>query len=392
MKDTDRAAEALNGVSLTLTNARIVLKDDVINGTLRVEDGIITAIDTGNSALNGAIDLGGDFLSPGLVELHTDNLERHMQPRPGVKWPTKAAAIAHDAELASVGITTVFDALRVGSSVSQTTTNYRKYARELANDILDLQNSGAMRISHFLHLRAEICSETLIAEMEEFSRADRVGIVSLMDHTPGQRQFRDLSKMDEYLRGKYGMTPTEISAHYEMLYAIHEKYGAVHEEGAARIGRDLGAVLASHDDTTVSDVDMSIGKGVRVAEFPTTLEAAKACQDADIRVMMGAPNLLRGGSHSGNVAAQELVQDGVLDVLSSDYAPSSLLMGAVRLGLEQGNMATGLRTVTHQPAHAVDLQDRGEIAVGKRADLLAFSLSYHLPCIKGVWSNGQRVG
>lgn len=390
MKDTDCAAQSLTAI--TFSNASIVLKDEVITGSLRVENGVIAAIDHGASAVSGAIECNGDFLSAGLVELHTDNLERHMQPRPGVQWPTKAAAIAHDAELASVGITTVFDALRVGSSASRERGKYRKYARELANNILELQAAGAMRISHFLHLRAEICSETLIEEMEEFSAADRIGIVSLMDHTPGQRQFRDISKLEEYLQGKYGMTSPEIAAHCEALYAVREKFGALHEEGAARIGKSLGAVLASHDDTTASDVDMSVGKGVRVAEFPTTLEAAKACSDANIGVMMGAPNLLRGGSHSGNVSAHELVENGVLDILSSDYAPSSLLMGAVRLGLEQGNMATGLRTVTHHPARAVALSDRGEIALGKRADLLRFGLCEHLPSVKGVWRQGERVG
>ena len=374
-----------------LSNAKVVLADEVICGSVCIKNGAIADISQGQYAPNGATDCDGDYICAGLVELHTDNLERHLQPRPGAKWPVKAAILSHDAELASVGITTVFDALRVGSIPSGKTPKYGKYAREVANYILEMQASNQMRISHFIHLRAEVCSETLLDELAEFSATDRVRIVSLMDHTPGQRQFRDISKMEEYCTGKYGMTKDEVFAHFELLYTLRDTYGVAHEEGAAKIGKKLGAVLASHDDTTASDVSTSSGKGVKIAEFPTTFEAAQASVDAGISVMMGAPNLLRGGSHSGNVAAHELAENGLLDILSSDYAPSSLLMGAVRLGLDTGDMARGLRTVTQAPANAVDLQDRGEIKTGLRADLIRFNVSDDLPLIKGVWRQGQRV-
>ncbi|MEM8698979.1 MAG: alpha-D-ribose 1-methylphosphonate 5-triphosphate diphosphatase, partial [Pseudomonadota bacterium] len=239
--------------------------------------------------------------------------------------------------------------------------------------------------------RAEICSETLIEELEEFAPEDRIGIVSLMDHTPGQRQFRDLTKLEEYLTGKHGMSPADIEAHYQGLYDLRARYGDLHEAAAVAHGRKLGAVLASHDDTRVEDVEISARHGVGFAEFPTTLEAALACHDRGIAVIMGAPNLLRGGSHSGNVAAAELAQAGLLDILSSDYAPSSLVMAAVRLGLESGNMAAGLARVTSAPARAAGLSDRGRLAVGARADLLRFRIAGDLPVIRRVWSQGQVV-
>lgn len=377
--------------AVTLTNANLVLDDEVIRGTLRVQDGKIAQIDTSNTEISGAIDCNGDYVSAGLVELHTDNLERHLQPRPGVKWPQKAAVFAHDGELASVGITTVFDALRVGSIVSDSASKYGKYAREVASQILSQQKAGALRINHFLHLRAEVCSETLLDELAEFSVEDRIGIVSIMDHTPGQRQFRDTSKMEEYLVGKYGMSKDAISTHFDKLYGLRDTLGAKHEEGAAAFGRSVNAVLASHDDTTRSDVATSVEKGVRIAEFPTTLEAAAANVSSGISVMMGAPNLLRGGSHSGNVAAQELAEFGVLDMLSSDYVPASLLMGAVRHGLDSGNMAEGLKMVTKSPAQAVEMTDRGELALGKRADLVRFEIHDTLPKVKSVWNHGLRV-
>ncbi len=383
--------------TVLFTNANLILNDEVVKGSVYVKDGLIADIDISNSAsLNGkasnVIDCEGDFLSPGLVELHTDNLERHLQPRPGAHWPPQAAIVSHDAELAGVGISTVFDALRIGSLPSQNALGgLKRYARGVATTISEMRAQKMFRINHLLHLRAEICSETLVEEIEEFGIDDHIGIVSLMDHTPGQRQFRNLDKMAEYLRGKHSMTDAQVTAHFANLKKLQKENGERHELAAVERGRFFGAVLASHDDTTLDDVQTSVDKGVGVAEFPTTLEAAKACKQRNISVMMGAPNLLRGGSHSGNVAAHELVEHGLLDILSSDYAPSSLLAGAVRLGLEMGNMAIGLKKVTQAPAQATKLDDRGSLEIGKRADMLRFNLINDLPITRGLWVAGKRV-
>lgn len=390
----DSQSKSLGEGDLVFTNANLILGDEVVKGSLRVENGLIADIDTSDT-INTAnsIDCGGDFLSPGLVELHTDNLERHLQPRPGAHWPAQAAIISHDAELASVGITTVFDALRVGSiGTVGRFGGYKKYARDVATNIGLMRSQNMLRINHLLHLRAEICSEDLLEEMGEFTSEDQIGIVSLMDHTPGQRQFRDKTKFAEYLSGKHSMSEDEVNAHFELLYSLQRKNGARHEQGAAEIGRQLGAVLASHDDTTTSDVLTSITANVGVAEFPTTLEAARACNSNGISVMMGAPNLLRGGSHSGNVAAQELVEHDLLDIFSSDYAPSSLLAACVRLGLESDNMANGLSKATSAPAKATGLHDRGVLEIGMRADILRFGIMESLPLTRGLWVKGQRVG
>ena len=137
-------------------NARLVLPGEVILGSLAVKNGLICDISTGFGVPKGALDCEGDLLIPGLVELHTDNLERHIEPRPKVNWPHRAAILAHDGELAACGITTVFDALRLGSA-SDPDSSYGEYARALADDILALRKAGALRINHLLHLRAEIC-------------------------------------------------------------------------------------------------------------------------------------------------------------------------------------------------------------------------------------------
>lgn len=382
-----------DGAETVFANARIVLGQEVIEGSVRLRGGLIEEVQPGPCAVPGALDMGGDLLSPGLVELHTDNLERHLQPRPGVMWPRDAAVIAHDAELGSVGISTVFDAVRVGSIDSFKRANYGKYARELADVLIAMKAAGALRISHFLHLRAEICSETLLAEMDEFGPEDDVRIVSLMDHTPGQRQFRDISKLRQYHEGKYGKGEGfDFEEYCAFLVGLSQSLGESHVDGAAARAKRYGAVIASHDDTDAAHVAVSAEQGCRFAEFPTTLEAAQACRDAGIAVMMGAPNLLRGGSHSGNVAAQDLLEAGLLDIFSSDYAPSSLLMAAVKMGREGGDMAAGMRTVTAAPAAAVGLEDRGVIAPGKRADLIRVHLADHAPQVRGLWVAGARRG
>jgi alpha-D-ribose 1-methylphosphonate 5-triphosphate diphosphatase len=375
-----------------LANATLVLPGETLRGQVRIADGKIADIAQGADVPQGAEDCGGDLVLPGLIELHTDNLERHIEPRPSVDWPHAAAIIAHDAELASVGITTVFDALRVGSVVSNAKANYGEYARVLADEILDLRAAGALKISHFLHLRAEVCSETLVEELDKFGPKDRIGIVSLMDHTPGERQFRDLTQLRKYVMGKRGMSEAEFEEHVATQKALSARNGAVHEAAAVAAARRYGAVLASHDDTDLSHVARSAAHGAHFAEFPTTVEAAQACNDHGIKVMMGAPNLIRGGSHSGNVAAADLAKVELLDIISSDYVPSSLLSAALMLGDIWGDISRGVATVTSAPASAVGLSDRGKIEPGARADVLRISRIGTAGAVRGVWVQGNRVG
>ncbi|MDR9485142.1 MAG: alpha-D-ribose 1-methylphosphonate 5-triphosphate diphosphatase [Sediminimonas sp.] len=374
-----------------LANATLVLPDATATGAVCLRDGLIHDIDTGAAMPSGALDMQGDMLLPGLIELHTDNLERHIAPRPGVNWPHASAIVAHDAELSSVGITTVFDAMRVGSVVSNARTNYGKYARQLATELMDLRARDALRISHYLHLRAEVCSETLLEELAEFTADDRVGIVSLMDHTPGERQFRDLDKLKTYVCGKHGLSEDEFADHVASQRSLRQRLGDAHEAGAVAAARRLGAALASHDDTTAAQVATSAGHGATIAEFPTTQEAAAASHERAIAVMMGAPNLIRGGSHSGNVAAADLAEAGLIDIMSSDYVPSALLSAAVVLGDLWDDMARGIATVTDAPARATGLSDRGRIAPGLRADLIRVARIDGTPVLRGTWVRGMRA-
>ena len=374
-----------------LANAMLVCPDKVLPGCLWIKGGAIARIEAGAKVPAGALDCGGDLVMPGLIELHTDNLERHIEPRPKVNWPHAAAIVAHDAELAGVGITTVFDALRVGSVVTEGKARYDKYARDLATEILALRAAGVLRINHLLHLRAEVCSETLAEEMAEFGPGDAIGIVSVMDHTPGQRQFRDLTKLKDYVVGKHGANDAEFAEHVAQLRDMRARFGAVHEAAAVAEAMRYGAVLASHDDTDEGQVAASAALGIRLAEFPTTLEAARACRAHGIAVMMGAPNLIRGGSHSGNVAAQALAEAGLLDIVSSDYVPAALLTAGLMLGDLWGDLARGIACVTGGPADAAGLADRGRITPGLRGDVIRVARVAGTPVVRGVWVAGARV-
>ncbi|WP_375573938.1 alpha-D-ribose 1-methylphosphonate 5-triphosphate diphosphatase [Ahrensia marina] len=376
-----------------LANARLVLADEVISGSLTFADGVITSVDQGTNVPTGAIDCDGDYVVPGLVELHTDNLERHLSPRPGVNWPHNAAIAAHDAELASTGITTVFDAVRLGFIEYSGTRNVMTpYARSMVSEILTAREHGLLKISHHIHLRAEICSNSLADELEEFGPEDRIGIISLMDHTPGQRQFADISQYEKYMRGKHGLSQQEFDEHVAERKQLRERVVEKHEAAAVNAAAAFGAVLASHDDTTHDHVERSAEHGIKLAEFPTTIGAAHACHAHGIAIMMGAPNLVRGGSHSGNVAAHTLAEHDLLDIVSSDYVPSALLYSALKLSELWDDMPRAVQTVTSAPAKAVNLDDRGTIANGLRADLVRFHVLDDVPLIRGVWSNGVQVG
>ncbi len=377
--------------NLCLANAQLVMPDRVVTGSVTIEQGVISEITEGDHVPTGAVDCAGDYILPGLVELHTDNIERHIEPRPEVDWPHLPALIAHDSELASTGITTVFDAMRVGS-IHSGKGRYIDYARKLADELLSARAAGYFKISHFLHLRAEICSETLLEELATFGPEDRVGIVSLMDHTPGQRQFSDLSALKTYVAKKRGMTDADFVAHVENLRGLQQRFGEKHEAGAVIEAARLGAALASHDDTTAQHVEKSSENGVAFAEFPTTFEAAEACRTRNIAVMMGAPNLIRGGSHSGNVAAEDLAKADLLEIVSSDYVPSALLLSAFHLANVWDDLPRAVATVTRNPATAVGLDDRGILNVGLRGDVLRVRRMGQTPVLRGVWSQGNKVG
>ncbi len=373
------------------TNARLVLADRVIEGTVTVKNSDIREVGEGPSSAPGAIDFDGDYLIPGLIELHTDNLEKHCVPRPKVHWPVPSAVLAHDAQIAAAGITTVFDAVAVGGAIDN--DDREAMLAAAAHAIREAVRHGNLRVTHYLHMRCEVANPRAMELYEPFREEPLVKLVSLMDHTPGQRQFVDQSKLRVYYQGKYGLNDAQFEEMVTTRKANQALYSDKHRQAIAELCRAAGVVLASHDDATDAHIDEADALGVTISEFPTTLEAARAARAKGMTTIMGGPNVVRGGSHSGNAAASDLARAGLLDALSSDYVPSSLLHGAFLLHDGDGlSLPEAMATVTRNPARMVGLADRGEIAPDRRADLIRVRrLADGTPVVRQTWRGGERV-
>ena len=380
--------------SVIFKNAKMVLPGEVVHGSLLAENGFISAVAGDTSAL-AAVDLGGDYLLPGLVEMHTDNFERHLMPRPKVHWAELPALLAHDAEIAAAGITTVFDALGVGDADPESLRG--KAWNDVLATIDNCTQQGLLRADHHLHVRCELPAPNTIDLFEPFHGHPRLSLISLMDHTPGQRQWENIEQARIYYTGKKGWSQQKFEQQVVLASQLQAEYSEPHRQYFVDYSRTHGIALASHDDTTAAHVQQAHAEGASMSEFPTTVAAAREAHKHGLRNVMGGPNVVRGGSHSGNVAAVELARLGLLDILSSDYVPGSLL-SAVMCLVEQGVMTwpQAVATVTSTPALATGLTDRGAIEAGLRADLIQVHIA-ELPnghrhaVVRAVWREGRRV-
>ena len=270
---------------LNFANARIVLGNEVIRGSISVRDGRIAAIDHGTAA--HAEDLDGDYLIPGLVELHTDHFESHYKPRPGVRWNPMAALMAHDAQVAGAGITTVFDAVRIGSDPETGDMTEDVAAQVGAIEAAD--GTDRLRAEHFVHLRCELPTRDCYAHFDAHCERAVVKLASVMDHTPGARQYTTLDHYIAYYQKKLRLTDDEMQNFIVTRKAERDLYSDRNRAAILKRGREVGLVFASHDDATLAHVEEALADRVSIAEFPTTLEAAKAAHAGGLAVLMGAP-------------------------------------------------------------------------------------------------------
>jgi len=374
--------------AIALANARLVLPDGIHHGGITIAGGRIAAIHA--TAPPDAHDLDGDYLLPGLVDLHTDNLERQVQPRSNARWPSRSALIAHDAQCAAAGITTVFDALCLGD-LGFEPDRHQTFTDGLA-DLDALAPTGLLRAEHLLHLRCELPADGMPALFATVADHPRLRLVSLMDHTPGIGQYADIPRW-QALRRRDGLTQAAIDDQLIRLHAQRDRLRAANRRDLLATVRAAGhtLVLASHDDATAEEIAENHADGITISEFPVTLDAARAARAAGMQVIAGAPNLVRGGSHAGNVAAADLVRAGLVDAFASDYVPAALLeaaFAASRLGLA---LPDAVALVTDRPARMAGLTDRGRIAPGLRADLVRVRVHDGLPVVRAVWRGGERV-
>ncbi|WP_158784381.1 alpha-D-ribose 1-methylphosphonate 5-triphosphate diphosphatase [Pantoea sp. BAV 3049] len=377
---------------MIINNVKLILENEVVSGSLAVENGVIQAFSQTPSQLPEAIDGEGDWLMPGMVELHTDNLDKFFTPRPKVDWPAHSAMSSHDALVVANGITTVLDAIGVGDV--RDGGHRLENLQKMINAIRHSEKHGLNRAEHRLHLRCELPHESTLPLFEQLMCIPELSLVSLMDHSPGQRQYTSLEKYRVYFQGKYNLNDAEMDEFESQQLRFAERWSLPNRQAISAWCRQYNIPLASHDDATQAHVLESKEIGSVIAEFPTTEEAARASRAAGLRVLMGAPNIVRGGSHSGNVAAHDLAALGMLDILSSDYYPASLLDAAFRLARDERNdfqLPATIAMVTRNPAQSIGLNDRGMIAEGKRADLVLVKAHQDQVYVRSVWVKGRAA-
>jgi len=373
-----------------LTNALLVLSGEVIPGTLVLRGERIAELQPGRSHLASALDLEGDHLIPGVVDLHTDNLERQVMPRANARWPSLSAMLAHDAQCAAAGVTTVLDALCLGDLGFD--PGRGQTFRDGVADLDALAETGMLKAEHFLHLRCELPAPDMKPALDPVADHPRVRMVSLMDHSPGIGQYRDLDRYRALRRRQRDLTDAEVDARIQALLDQRARLREPQRRWLLDRIAHRALPLASHDDDNAEEVARNAADGIRISEFPVVMEAAKAARALEVEVIAGAPNIVRGGSHSGNVAAADLVREGAVDALASDYVPAALVEAAWRCAAETGiGLPAAIGMITDRPARMVRLEDRGRLMPGLRADLAQVRPLGEMPVIRRVWRAGERV-
>lgn len=375
----------------SLLSGRIVTPQGVVDGTVEVEAGRIAAVRARRSA-RGGLDLGTDYLIPGIVDLHTDHVERHVFPRTGVMWNYLNALVAHDGVVVSGGTTTVFDSLCVGESIKQPERS--TMLAPLVAALEHGQKEGLFRADHLLHLRCEICDPDTMALTEALIASPLARVVSVMDHTPGDRQSPDAERWLVHMARDMGL---DLSAARERMTELLERSARVGVEVRAHVvarAHAAGLPILSHDDRTAAQVEQAHAEGIAVSEFPTTMEAALQAKALGVATVMGAPNLVRGGSQSGNVALREVLMADLCDALCSDYVPRSLLDAAFMIADDDSlpqDLIRAVAMVSDAPARMAGLSDRGRIETGLRADLVRVRRIGTHNHVVAVWREGRRV-
>ena len=372
-----------------LTNAALVLRDKVRTGTVVIDGDRIADVQSGRSFALPAVDLEGDYLIPGVVDVHTDNLERQVQPRHSARWPSRSAMLSHDAQCAVAGVTTVLDALCVGDLGFD--TERIKTFQDAIVDLDALTHTGLFKSDHYLHLRLEMPAPDVMELFEPVAEHPLARMVSLMDHSPGVGQYADLDRYRE-LRRKGGMNEAQIDDRIAFLTEQRNRYRTPNRKALLARVAGLNLPLASHDDRIVEEIEENHADGIDISEFPVTLEAAQAARERGMQVIAGAPNIVRGGSHSGNVRVADLVEAGAVDAFASDYVPPSLIEAAFQCSRDSTiALPDAIALITDRPARMTRLTNRGRIEAGLRADLVRVRVHDGLPVVRQVWRAGERV-
>lgn len=380
------------GEVLILSNARVVTPEHVLHGSVVVENGKLVEIHEGPSRHAEAVDFAGDYLLPGLVDIHTDHFEKHLYPRAHVRWDFIRAALAHDAQIIGGGVTTVFDSLCVGATTDN--PERAEILKPMIEALEQAQSTGMLRAEHLVHLRCELTDPVTPQLTAENIDREIVRVISVMEHLPGIRQSRDIEAYVARACKSTGESPERVREKIKVLVAEKSHIAATTRPDIVALARARSMPLMSHDDTDIAHIEEGVAQGVSISEFPCSMEAAEAARMAGMHIVAGAPNLVRGGSQSGNIAVRDLLRARLVDILASDYVPRSMLDAAFMIAADPGldyDLPSAVAMVTRSPALAGNLSDRGAIKTGLKADLIRVDLQDGHPFVKSAWRSGHRV-
>lgn len=370
-----------------LSNFTIVFPDKILeHASLYIENGIIAEIVP--HTVNG-IDGQGLILCPGFIDMHGDMIELEVEPRAGVDFPKQHAITHLDARMAACGFTTAYAAISFCTNSFRGERRSREHAESIIRSLNEVKSS--CRIDHRIHARFDVDFPDAELVMSELLSEGMIDLISLMDHTPGQGQYRDLERHIGKIARQNSIS---IEAAQDLIERQIVDAGTQADrlrwlEQCAALSRGAGIKLASHDDDSQVKVEIMGAIGATISEFPISIDAARAAVERGMSVAMGAPNAMRGQSYSGNLSAREAHAEGLLDILASDYHPASMLPAILTLAENDPEGLSGaVRLCSTNPANALGLEDRGSIAPGLRADITILSLQ-SVPRVVATFSAGQ---
>lgn len=377
---------------LLIANVRAVLPDRILDpGWVCVEEGFITAAGSGplrHDTRSSTLDGDGAYLLPGLVDIHCDAVEKEVEPRPGVLFPVELACREMERKFAAAGIVTIFHSISFSAGEG---VRSNELAAEIARQISGM-GDGPHLIRNLVHLRYEISNDDGLELVKALLHEGCADLISLMDHTPGQGQYRTVEQYYQYARKTYHLDEQECASLVAQKVEARKNLKVEDLRLLAGLAAQRGICLASHDDDTPERVEEMRALGVTLAEFPVNLTTAQHARALGMHVCVGAPNLLRGGSHENNLSARVALQRGAAGILCSDYHPPSLLHAVFSLAADGYGLPAAVCLATLNPAAATGLAaGLGSIETGKRADLIMVKLMRGCPVVFAVLSGGRTV-
>jgi alpha-D-ribose 1-methylphosphonate 5-triphosphate diphosphatase len=377
-------------------NVKIVTPAEVIeNGAVFVQDELIVSVERGQSKKISkglhCIDGQGRWLIPGIIDIHNDSIEREIEPRPNALIPMEIALFSLESRLVSHGITSVYHSL----AFMEGETAVRTAPMVVANvrEINDLKQHGLIR--HNVHARYDMTESGFYAILTGMIEAEQVQLVSFIDHTPGQGQYKQIDVFRDYYRKKHPhLDEAAVNSLIEKRQSKTQTADAVHLiDMIAERACKYNIPIASHDDDSCEKVAFMRERGVTISEFPIDLKTAVTAASKGMHVVVGAPNIIRGRSNSGNMRAIEAIAHNAAHILCSDYMSSSILHAVFQLHHRHGlGIVDAVNMATINPARAMRADQRlGSIEPGKAADMILINETAGIPFVDRVFVNGFAV-